>query len=66
MPLSRLIFLIVTVLALAGGTVALGTMFLGTDGEASLSQIILFSVAVMALALGVRLLARRHMSRDDD
>ena len=66
MPLSRLIFLLVTVLALAGGTVALATIFLGAGGGASLSQIILFSVAVMALALGVRLLARRHMSRDDD
>ncbi|SFS11924.1 hypothetical protein [Yoonia litorea] len=63
MPLNRLIFILVTVIALAGGTIALFTTFVGTAGSASLTQIILLALAVAALALGVRYFAPRP--RDD-
>jgi hypothetical protein len=66
MPLNRLIFILVTVLALAGGTVALFATFFTADGGASLSQIILLSTAVAALALGVRYVAPRLKSDNDD
>ena len=66
MPLNRLIFILVTVLALAGGTVALFSTFLGAGGNASLPQIILLSVAVAALALGVRFFAPRPQDDNDD
>lgn len=66
MPLNRLIFVLVTVLALAGGTVALFVWFLGAGGPASLAQISILSVAVIALALGVRYYARRAQTGYDD
>lgn len=66
MPINRLIFILVTVLALAGGTVALLSVFAGADGTASLPQITLLAIAVAALALGVRLLARRADHGDTD
>ena len=66
MPLNRLIFILVTVIALAGGTVALFATFFGQDGAASLPQIILLSVAVGALALGVRYFAPRQNDTNDD
>jgi len=66
MPFNRLIFILVTVLALAGGTVALMSAFLNDGGPASLSQITLLAVALGALALGVRYLARRAADGDDD
>ena len=66
MPLNRLIFILVTVLALAGGTIALWVMFVGAGGTASLTQIILLSVAVMALALGIRLFAPRSQDENDE
>lgn len=66
MPLNRLIFVLVTVLALAGGTIALWVTFIGTGGTASLTQIILLSVAVMALAVGIRVFAPRSPDENDD
>lgn len=66
MPLNRLIFILVTVIALAGGTVAFFVTFLGQNGAASLSQIILLSVALGALALGVRYYAPRQTDDHDD
>ena len=66
MPLSRLIFILVTVLALAGGTIAFANVFLGAGGMTSLPQIILFSTSVVALALGLRLIARRHDNGRND
>ena len=66
MPLNRLIFILVTVLALAGGTVALFVTFLGADGRTSLPQIILLSIAVAVLAVGVRLFAPRPQDDNDD
>lgn len=66
MLLNRLIFILVTVLALAGGTVALFVTFLGADGQTSLPQIILLSIAVAALAVGVRLFAPRPQDDNDD
>ena len=65
MPLNRLIFILVTVIALAGGTVALFVTFFGTGGTASLPQITLLAVAVAALALGVRHYAPRPPNDDD-
>ena len=66
MPLNRLIFILVTVLALAGGTIALFVTFVGADGTASLPQIILLSLAIAVLALGVRYFAPRPQDHNDD
>ena len=66
MPLNRLIFILVTVIALAGGTIGLFVTFFGTAGTASLSQIILISIAVAALALGLRRFAPRPRNDNDD
>ena len=66
MPLNRLIFILVTVLALAGGTTALFVTFFGTSGTASLPQITLLAAAVAALALGVRHFAPKNHDDDDN